>query len=86
MSENPPQDKKQGCCGTRTGETEDGRKVYTRLYPIQERRTSMVRQPELEDRLLISEIGTKMRSTLHNNRSLGTNHLPLKTPEPIANS
>ena len=85
MSENPPRGKKWSCCSTRTGETKDGRKVYTRLYPIQERRTSMARRLELEDRLLILEIGTKTRRTLHYNRSLGTNHLPSKTPEPMAN-
>jgi len=85
MSENPPQGKKRSCCGTRTGETKDDRKVYTRLYPIQERRTSMARWPELEDRLSISEIGTKTRRTLHDNGSLGTNHLSFKTTEPMAN-
>jgi len=45
----------------------------------------MGRQPELEDRLSISEIGTKMRRILYDNRSLGTNHLPFKTTEPMAN-
>jgi len=72
-------------CGTQTGKTKDGRKVYMRLYLIQERRTGMARWPELEDRLSISEIGTKTRRTLHDNRSLGTSHLPFKTPEPMAN-
>jgi len=57
-----------------------------RLYPIQERRTGMARQPELEDRLSILKIGTKMRRTLYDNRSLGTSHLLLKTPEPMVNS
>ena len=45
----------------------------------------MARQPELEDRLSISEIGTKMRRTLHDNGSLGTSHLSLKAAEPMAN-
>jgi len=45
----------------------------------------MARWPELEDRLSISEIGTKMRRTLHNNRSLGTNYLSFKTTKPMAN-
>jgi len=45
----------------------------------------VARWPELEDRLSILEIGTKMRRTLHNKRSLGTSHLTLKTPEPMAN-
>jgi len=46
----------------------------------------MARQLELEDRLSILEASAKMRRTLHNNRSLGTSHLSLKTPEPMANS
>ena len=85
MSESPSRGKKWSCCGTWTGKTKDGRKVYTRLYPIQERRTSMARQLELEDRLSIPETSTKMRRTLHNNGSLGTSHLPLKTLKPMVN-
>jgi len=46
----------------------------------------MARWPELEDRLSIPEIGTKMGRTLYDNRGLGTSHLPHKTSEPIANS
>ena len=46
----------------------------------------MARWPELENRLSIPEAGTKMRRTLHDNRSLGTSHLPLKTPKPMVNS
>ena len=57
-----------------------------RLYPIQERRTGMAGQPELEDMLSFPETGTKTRRTLHDNRSLGTSHLLLKTPEPMVNS
>jgi len=56
-----------------------------RLYSIQKRRTSMAGQPEVEDMLSISETDTKMGRTLHDNRSLGTSHLPLKTPEPMVN-
>jgi len=85
MSESPPRGKKRGCCSTQTSKTEDGRKVHMRLYPIQERRTGMARWLELEDRLSILKIGTKIKRTLHNNRSLGTSHLPLKTSEPMAN-
>ena len=57
-----------------------------RLYPIQKRRTSIAGWPELEDRISILEAETKTRRTLHDNRSLGTSHLSLKTPEPMANS
>ena len=46
----------------------------------------MARWPELEDRLSIPEAGTKTRRTLHDNGSLETSHLLLKTPEPMANS
>jgi len=56
-----------------------------RLYPIQKRKTGVARWPELEDRLSISEIGTKIRKILHDNRSLETSHLSLKTPEPMVN-
>jgi len=56
-----------------------------RLYLIQERRTGMARWLELKDRLSILEIGTKTRRALHDNRSLGTSHLLLKTPEPMVN-
>jgi len=49
-----------------------------RLYPIQGRRTGMARWLELEDRLPISETGTKTGRTLHNNGSLGTSYLLLK--------
>ena len=85
MSESSPRGKKQGCCSTWIGKTKDGREVYMRLYPFQERRTGMAGQLELEDRLPIPETDTKTRRTLWNNRSLGASHLSLKTPKPMAN-
>ena len=45
----------------------------------------MARWLELKDRLSILEIGTKTRRAFHDNRSLGTSHLLLKTPEPMVN-
>jgi len=56
-----------------------------RLYPIQKRRTDVAKWLELEDRLSILEIDTKTRRILHDNRSLGTSHLLLKTSKPMMN-